>query len=279
MAADTTSGDDTKRAAREARRAEIRLEKAAAAKRKAAKEAKRKARAAAMERHAAIMAAQPHPQAHWDEEREAEARRIKKLKRQLERRTSKDKSPRWSIAEKPIKLPDPIQQPDLDSEEDPAPPPRPGLIPGTYRIVDAARLRGGLLDRPRLPAQWTARRVGERLIEAHAVLRRLPMNVCPKEFGAAWPSYRYEAGELAHQAGNQTLSIGRNVIARTATADEIARMNEALPWPMQFLSGGSGAETLNWWASHTEEYEHEKAPLGLLQVIADMLNAAKEAVR
>lgn len=220
----------------------------------------------------------PHPQAHWDAEREAEAKRIKKMKRALERRTSKDKSPRWSITEKPLKLPDPIQQPDLSEEEEATPPPREGLIPGTYRMVDPARL-ASLLDPDPLPPTWTAEHVGKRLIEAHAVLNRVPMKLAPAGYGAMWPAYRHEAGELAHQAGAGTLAIGRNVIVRTASADEVARMNEALQWPMQFLGATPhAAEYVNWWASHSEPQEEDR-PTSYLQIIADALNAAKEVVR
>ncbi|WEF52544.1 hypothetical protein AFIC_001035 [[Pseudomonas] carboxydohydrogena] len=136
-----------------------------------------------------------------------------------------------------------------------------------------------MLDPDPLPPTWTAEHVGKRLIEAHAVLNRVPMKLAPAGYGAMWPAYRHEAGELAHQAGAGTLAIGRNVIVRTASADEVARMNEALQWPMQFLGATPhAAEYVNWWASHSEPQEEDR-PTSYLQIIADALNAAKKVVR
>src|SRR3954467_6628340 len=51
-------------------------------------------------------------------------------------------------------------------------PPRAGLLPGTWKMIDPSRL-GGIVDRPRAPARWSARHVGMRLIEAHRILKRL----------------------------------------------------------------------------------------------------------
>lgn len=266
--------------------------KAAAAAEKAARKAAREAaQAAAQKRRDAINAAigarldrlnaeQPDITARWNAERAEEEKRLKKLKAKIEKRTRKDMT-KHAMFQMPVPLPEIPQQPDLSEPEADAPPPREGLIPGTYRVVDPDRL-GGLLDPEPLPPVWTPRHVGSRLIEAMDVLQRAPDRVGPKGYGAMWPAYRHESGELAHQAGAGTLSIGRNVIRRVVGADEAARANEALLWPMQFLNhvNAWALLALNYWASDPEATpEDEDAPRDMLKFIADCLNAAKEPVR
>jgi hypothetical protein len=218
----------------------------------------------------------------WDEERRDEEKRIKKLKKKLEQRTRKDLTARPDWMKRPVALPPPIEQPDLTYDGADAPPPREGLIPGTYKVVDPDRLRFNLLDDDPLPPHWTARHVGKRLIEAHDVLRRLPMNVWPQGYSALWPEYVTEAGEAAVQAGAGTLAVGRNIIFKSASADEVDRMNEALTWPIQFLGGANfwALHTLNSWASSRDTTpDDECAPSDLLDFIAAALNAAREPVK
>lgn len=221
--------------------------------------------------------------AKWNVERREEEKRIKKLKKQLEKRTRRDLTARPDWMKKPLPLPPPIVQPDhIEANEAEPPPPREGLIPGTYRVLDPSRIGLGLLDVDPLPPRWTPRHVGNRLIEAHDVLRRLPASIWPKGYGAMWPEYAHDAGELAIQAGAGTLQMGRNLIVRTASADEVARMNEALDWILQFLSGCNywSLAALNGWASSTEATPDDKdAPTELLEFIASALNAANEVVR
>ena len=227
-----------------------------------------------------LKAEQPNITEQWNAERAGEARRLKKLKGKIEKRTRKDMT-KHAMFPMPVKLPEVPQQPDLSEPEADAPPPREGLIPGTYRIVDPDRL-GVLLDPDPLPPIWTPRHVGARLIEAMEVLQCSPGRVGPKGYGAMWPAYRHESGELAHQAGAGTLAIGRNVVRRTVGADEAARANEALLWPMQFLNhvNAWALLALNYWASDPEATpEDEDAPRDMLKFIADCLNAAKEPVR
>ena len=266
--------------------------KAAVAAEKAARKAEREAaKTAAQKRRDAINAAigarldrlkaeYPDVDARMNAERAEEAKRLKKLKKQIEKRTRKDLT-KHAMFQKPVALPDPIRQPDLsDAEGAAAPPPRDGLIPGTYRVVDPDRL-GGLLDPEPLPPVWTARHVGARLVEAMDVLQRTPDRVGPKGYGAMWPAYRHESGELALQAGAGTLAMGRNVVVRVVNADEAARASEALTWPVQFLShcNAWALSTLNEWASAPEDPEAPPEPTALLKFIADCLNAAKEPVR
>ncbi len=255
---------------------------AAAARKKKARDEKKAARHAAMERRAAALAHQPHPQKSWDAERAEEGRRMKKLRKQIEKRTRKDLS-RHAMFARPPALPAPVEQPDLSGVEFSSreEPPREGLIPGTWRLLDAARLGGGLLNPDPLPARWTARHVGNRLIEAMDVLRRTPDRVGPKSFGSIWPVYSHESGELAVQAGAGTLSIGRNVVLRGVAADEAARAAEALQWPLRFLRSCNAWAliTLQQWASGPEQPNAPPEPTQVLEIIANALNEAKEPVR
>lgn len=267
------------RAARAAARAEA---KAAADRKRKLKAEKKAARAAAVQRRAEIVTAQPHPQRDWPAERAEEEKRIKKLKKQLGRRTRKDLS-KHAMFQKPVALPPPIEQPDLSDEcaTAAAPPPREGLIPGTYRLIDPDRYAGSLLDPDPLPPVWTGRYVGRRLVEAMDVLRRAPERVGPKSYGAAWPSYRHEAGEHAVQAGAGTLAIGRNIVIRSVGADEAARAAEALQWPLQYLShcNAWALLALNDWAADQEADAPPASVASMLEFIANALNAAKEPVR
>jgi hypothetical protein len=230
----------------------------------------------------ALKEAAPAIDQRWKVERKDEEKRLKKLKKQLEKRTRRDITARPDWMKKPLALPPPIEQPNFSEVEAEIPPPREGLIPGTYRVIDPARFSLGLLNPDPLPTRWNARHVGVRLIEAHDVLRRMPASIWPKGYGAMWPAYSHSAGELAIQAGAGTLQMGRNLIVRTASADEVARMNEALDWIMQFLSGCNywSLAALNGWASSSEATPDDKdAPTDLLEFIAAALNAAKEVVR
>jgi hypothetical protein len=245
-----------------------------------------------MKRLDALQAAAPAVTAQWAKEREEEGGRIAARKKQLDRRTTKDLRGKSSTVDQPgwmrrqVKLPEPIQQPDLAPSTEPAEqlaPPREGLIPGTFRLMDPERI-GGIVDRPRLPKAWTARQVGIRLIEAHRVLGRIPTNVWPKEYGAAWPSYQSDFSDHVIQAGAGTLFSNRRSPPRGASAEEMARMSEAICWPMQFLSHNrTMAADLNWWAFDTAtddfEFDARSAPWEALQFIANALNAANEVVR
>ncbi|MGY3588043.1 hypothetical protein [Bradyrhizobium sp. USDA 4350] len=227
----------------------------------------------------------PSIQKRWAAERRAEEKRLKKLKAKLEQRTHKDRSQLPDFMTKPVAtLPPPIEQPDLTTPDpaEVAPPPREGLIPGQYRYVDPDRLGLNLLDADPLPPSWTPRHVGKRLIEAHDVLRRLPMNVRPQGYSALWPEYTHDFGELVVQAGAQTIAMGRNSVLKVASADEVARMNEALEWIVRFVTrmNAWAAGYLNSWASDRDATpDDDGAPHDLLKFIADALNEANEVVR
>jgi hypothetical protein len=231
----------------------------------------------------ALKEAAPAIDRQWKAERSGEERRLKSLKKRLEKRTRRDITARPDWMKKPAALPPRIEQPNFaEQDEAEIPPPREGLIPGTYRILDPARFSLGLLDADPLPTRWTGKHVGTRLIEAHEILQRLPMSIWPKGYGAMWPAYSHDAGELAIQAGAYTLEVGRNAIIKSASSEEVARMNEAMQWAIQYLShcNAWALGALNGWASSSDaDPDANDAPRDLLEFIAEALNAAKEVVR
>jgi hypothetical protein len=251
---------------------------------------------ASLERRADKIAEKaPAVQERWKTERAREPDRVKKRTKEIGKRNTKDlrASTRWfpgGSRRRPKTPPPPLP---LDAETFPTgrivpyvPPPagieaRDDLVPGDYRVVDPKRL-GQLLDAPAPPKRWTGYYVGQRMAEAHATLRRLPMTVRPKEHASMWPNYRHEGVEWAHQASTGSLS-DRNRVIRGTSADEVARMNEALAWPMEYLGGRPElAHAVNEWAFweriDPDECEADRFNEGL-DIIAAALNRRKVVVR
>jgi hypothetical protein len=80
------------------------------------------------------------------------------------------------------------------------------------------RIVGQLLDiinRPQLPPRWTPEHVSARLREAHRVLRRVPMSIGPQLAKKPW-LHEHRAPGL--------------------TAAELSHCDEAIQWPMRYLS-------------------------------------------
>lgn len=142
-------------------------------------------------------------------------------------------------------------------------------------MIDPTRV-GGIVDRPRAPAHWTPRHVGMRLIEAHRILKRLPMNTRPASMKTAWPISEPEPVE----------GIEEQNVKVEPTSIEIARMEQAIAWPWQFISDEPWkCSDVNNWASQMKEEEfdkiddgHKSLPWEALQLIAAALNAAMEPV-
>ena len=97
------------------------------------------------------------------------------------------------------------------------------------------------LARPRrLPNTWTFLHVMERMEEAFRVLGRLPMATRPRGYINSMPIYRYDRGDLNSQLETcelERMAQLRNRVRIPPTPAEIGRMEEALHWPTQFLSG------------------------------------------
>lgn len=230
----------------------------------------------------------------WQRERKDEAKRIAKRKKAIERRTTKDLRGsageatrayfgiRRQRAAQPI-APDeaetwpkgpivPYVAPKAEVKVD-----RAGLLPGDFRLVD----RVDDFDLYRPPKDWTALHVADRTAEAHRILRRLPMTTHPKAFGSAMPEYVHEGVELAYQAGAGNLHQGKRMI-RGTSADEVARMNEALGWPLTYLNNSPRlARALNEWASDQavgECWPLDGAALEAATIVAEALNKGKAKV-
>lgn len=93
--------------------------------------------------------------------------------------------------------------------------------------------------RPReAPTHWTPDLVGKRLVEALKTLRRIPARIGPKGYGSTMPEIIRDWADKLAQLENPDNSMLHTTRARsTPTADEVARMDEALSWPLRFLQG------------------------------------------
>lgn len=235
-----------------------------------------------------IAAAAPAVMKRWEKDRKEEPKRIDKRRKQLARRITKDsrsgggdESRAFFGTGRRAATPMPAEAETFPSGPIiPYVPPaktieRAGLFAGDYRLVNQ---NPDDFDAYRVPKQWTADYVARRLADAHAVLRRLPMTTRPKEFGAIWPEYTQMAGELAVQAGAGTLHLGRNRIIGGTSAIDVARMNQALPWVMQFLGDQPVyARAVNMWASSrdVDMTAIDSFVLAAMEFIAAKLNALK----
>lgn len=282
-------------------RAEAGLEKAeaklAAARDRAARIAKLASLRAGLEQRAEqIAAAAAKVKKRWKEERAKEPKRIKARVKELAKRVAKDKGAapnpfRRRRTQAPAGLPEaatwptgpivPAEIPTAAATD----PPRDGLIPGDY--VDPARAQrivGQLLDTfggKRLPERWTPEHVSDRLVEAFRVLRRLPMVVRPKQYGAMWPEYIHDRGDAFGQTISGTLQE-RNRAIRGTSEDEVSRMHEALAWPMEFLGDRPNlARAVNYWAfwSDLDGDTHDDWSWEGVKIIADGLTRKNVVVR
>lgn len=107
---------------------------------------------------------------------------------------------------------------------------------GPIRPVDVDRLLGPMEK----PTGWRWELVGERMIEALDVVRRIPAKTYPATFKTIWPEYATEIADEVIQKLEGTFEIGRNVVIRTASSAEVERMEEALFWPWTYLHGNTG---------------------------------------
>jgi hypothetical protein len=97
-----------------------------------------------------------------------------------------------------------------------------------------------LLLRPRrVPERWSFIYVMERLEEAFRTLGRLPMPTQPRGYVNSMPFYIYDRADQNSQLETQELERMarlRNHVRIPPSPAEIARMEEALRWPTEYLS-------------------------------------------
>ena len=96
------------------------------------------------------------------------------------------------------------------------------------------------LRRRTVPACWSVIAVMERMEEAFRTLARLPVAVRPRGFINSMPFYLYDRGDLNAQIETQELermTRVRNRVRLPPAPAEIERMEEALRWPIAYLSG------------------------------------------
>jgi hypothetical protein len=97
-----------------------------------------------------------------------------------------------------------------------------------------------LLLRPRrVPERWSFIYVMERLEEAFRTLGRLPMPTRPRGYVNSMPFYIYDRADQNSQLETQELERMarlRNHVRIPPSPAEIARMEEALRWPTEYLS-------------------------------------------
>jgi len=101
-----------------------------------------------------------------------------------------------------------------------------------------------------LPTAWTPEHVMARMVEAFEILFRAGGTVGPKEFGSNWPGIVREFSELVDaQAYAEHQREGGKLKLRP-TVDDISRMEEALAWPVLYLSDTPiASDALNLWAA------------------------------
>jgi hypothetical protein len=92
-----------------------------------------------------------------------------------------------------------------------------------------------------IPETWDGAHVGKRMIEAFSTLRRLPLNLYPREFGNMWPAVYHEwTDRLAQEEmdfdDKEREIAARNRVKTRPRAVEISRMECAIAWPGHYLS-------------------------------------------
>lgn len=116
---------------------------------------------------------------------------------------------------------------------------------------------------------WHHELVAERLIEAAATVRRMPMRIRPKEFGTIWPSYNPMTRSELVAFKNELLATGgegallawqqeQNRVRIQPSGREIERAEEALGWICRYLGNDKEqAQIVGFWANKTYDLENE----------------------
>jgi len=97
-----------------------------------------------------------------------------------------------------------------------------------------------LIRARRLPERWSFIHVMDRLEEAFRTLARLPTPTRPRGYINSMPFYLYDRADLNSQLDTcelERMARLRNRVRIPPSPDEIGRMEEALRWPTEYLSG------------------------------------------
>jgi hypothetical protein len=113
---------------------------------------------------------------------------------------------------------------------------RAGILGATSQLP----LRPLAIARARsVPERWSFIHVMERMEQAFRTLRRLPMATRPRGYINSMPLYTYDRGDLNAQLETyelERMARERNRVRIPPNPAEVARMEEALHWPIAFLS-------------------------------------------
>jgi hypothetical protein len=97
-----------------------------------------------------------------------------------------------------------------------------------------------LIRARRVPDRWSVPFVMDRLEEGFRTLSRVPMAIRPRGYINSMPMYVHDRADLNSQLETHELERMANIRNRVRippTPAEIGRMEEALHWPTEFLSG------------------------------------------
>jgi hypothetical protein len=92
---------------------------------------------------------------------------------------------------------------------------------------------------PVLPAAWNGPHVAMRIVEGFETLRAMQLRDYSTKARTAWVPYLYEFDDLVEQAKQYELEITQAKQNRTRvspSAEQITRMDQALYWPLKYLS-------------------------------------------
>lgn len=135
-------------------------------------------------------------------------------------------------------------------------------------IVDPGKVKPREPERE-IGAVWHHELVAERLIEAAATVRRMPMRIWPKQFGCIWPAFNAMTiseltafkNELIAEGGEgalRTWEQEQNRVRIPPSGREIERADQALSWVPRYLGHDSEtAKIVGFWATKTYDLEDE----------------------
>lgn len=120
---------------------------------------------------------------------------------------------------------------------------------------------------PKAPDDWTPEWVDVRLTEAFATLMRVPAGkIGPATIKTVMPVFAYSQEDRQAQAENPDFERDRRrAMSRhgLASPGEIARMEDALGWPMRFLKNESPLARAVCWSSFRKAVKREDGKLHL----------------